>query len=202
MQQIFVTYLRARCLPLRLAALAVTALLGATIARAPAPAVRVDLEAATYPAVLVGALVPVLIGALAVAPAPVRLGWLTAAPTPRAWILRSVEFTLVITAACAAAAICGAPAQLGVAAVQNALVTMVAAGAFALLVGAGAATAVVGTAAVLMLLASPGMAGELWIVIDTQPDGADWLALGTLALIAAALMITVRTRGRPASARG
>ena len=85
MKQILTTYLRARCLPQRLAALAVTALIGAAIVRAPAPAVRVDLDAASYPAVLAGALVPVLVGALAVAPAPVRLGWLTAWLTMTAW---------------------------------------------------------------------------------------------------------------------
>lgn len=184
MTPIVATYLRARRLPQRLAALAVTGLLGAVIAQVPVPTVRVDLEAASYPAVLAGALVPVLIGVLAAAPAPVRLRWLTAVATGQVLLLRAVELTMVIAAAGLAAALCGVTAGLGAAAVQNALVTLCVAVVLTVAIGAGAATAVAGAGTVVMLLTSPGLAGAAWVVVDMQPDAADWLVLGVLAGIA------------------
>ncbi|WP_147200917.1 hypothetical protein [Pseudonocardia asaccharolytica] len=62
--------------------------LAAAIARVPAPALRVDLEVATYPAVVTRALAPVLVGVLGAAPAPVRLRWLDQSAVGRArWLL-------------------------------------------------------------------------------------------------------------------
>ncbi len=189
MTPIVATYLRARRLPQRLAALAVTGLLGAAIAQVPVPTVRVDLAATSYPAVLAGALVPVLIGVLAVTPAPVRLRWLTAVSTGRVRLLRAVELTVVTVAASLAAVLCGVTAGLGAAAVQNALVTLCGALVFAVAIGAGAATAVTGAGAVVLLLASPRLADTAWVVVDMQPDTADWLMIGVLAGIATAARI-------------
>lgn len=195
MSAVLATYLRAQRVPQRLVAIAVTAVLGAAIARAPAPAVRVDLEAASYPAVLIGALVPVLIGVLATAPAPVRLRWLTAAPTSRVRWLRATQLVLVTAVASAAAAFCGAPARLVGAAVQNALVTLFVAELLAVLIGSGVATAMAGAAAVVMLLVSPGLAGQPWVVIDTQADVVDWLLLLALAGAATAGMMRAGPAG-------
>ena len=91
------TYLRARCLPQRYVALGLVAALSVLVARVPMPAVRTDLDAASYPAVLVGAVAPVLIGALAVAPAPIRLRWLTTEGGRRLRVLRVLELMLVRT---------------------------------------------------------------------------------------------------------
>jgi hypothetical protein len=186
---VLVTYLRARRVPQRLLAVAAVTAAGAALASLPAPAVRVDLDAAAYPAVLVGALAPVLVGAVCAAPAPTRLGWLTEIADPRARLLALVELAIILAAATAAAAVCGLRAGLPAAAVQNALVTALLAIAVTPVLGAAAATALVGAAAVALLLASPGLSPAPWILIDTLPDAADWYVVGGLTPFAMVVLL-------------
>lgn len=74
--RVAVTQLRARRVPQRLTAVMAVGLGGAAVAQLPAPSLHVGIEAAGYPAVLVGALVPVLVGTVAVAPVSTSLTWL------------------------------------------------------------------------------------------------------------------------------
>lgn len=203
--RLLVTYLRARRVPQRMLAVTVVTAAGTALASLPAPAVRIDLDAAPYPAVLVGALAPVLVGVVCAAPAPTRLRWVTEVADPRAYLLALVELTIVLAAASAAAALCGFRADLSAAAVQNALITFLLVVTVSLALGAAAGSAAVGATAVAVLLVSPGLPPAWWVLVDTLPDGMDWWALVVLAPCAvAAWLRTGRhvSRGRSAPPAG
>lgn len=159
----------------------VVAVVGAFAARVPAPSLRVDLESASYPAVVVGAVVPVVVGALAAAPPGPRLGWLLGGRDRRAAALRVGELAAIAVASSLCAAVAGAPAGLTAAATQNALVTLFAAAVLTRLIGGGAAVAVVTAAAVTTLLAA-GAAGAGWAPVDGVADPVDWVASAILAV--------------------
>lgn len=190
----FTTCLRARRVPQRVLALVISGAVCALVARVPVPSLSVDLgadpTAAGYPAVLVAAAAPVLLGVLVAAPAPTRLRWLTDAPAVRARLLALIEFVIVLSAALLAAVGVGVPAdQVGVA-VQNAAITGCAALATAVVLGQGPATALVGAGATMVLLASPTLPPAPWVLVDVVADPADWVAAGVLGTIALTAALT------------
>lgn len=192
------TYLVARRVPERLASLAVLALAGAALARTPTPTLQVDFTAQSYPAVLVAAAAPVLIGVLAAVTVATRLGWLVQERSARACVLRLGEFTTVTLAAAAAAAICGARAEMVGVAVQNALVTQFATSVLALAIPGAAPALLTGAAATTLLLSSPGVENSVWVVSDGVADSADWIVVAALAPLAA-LSATIGGRWRPST---
>lgn len=171
---------RALGLPGRIVAMGVVAVVGAFAARVPAPSLRVDLESASYPAVVVAAVVPVVVGAIAAAPPGRQLAWLLNGRGRRGAAVRVVELAAVALAAALWAAVTAAPAGLIAAAAQNALVTLFSAVVLARLVGGGAAVAIV-TAAAIATLLTTGATGSAWMPVDGVADPADWVVTACLA---------------------
>lgn len=165
----------------------VVAGVGAFVARVPTPSLRVDLESATYPAVVVGAVVPVLLGALAAAPAGPQLAWLLNGRDRRATILRAVELAAIALVTSLSAAVAGAPAGVAGAAIQNGLVTLFTAVMLGRVLGGGVAVAVVTAAAVTALL-TVGSVGSAWLPVDGVADPVDWVVLACLAVPAFAVV--------------
>lgn len=180
--RVLLTYLRARGLSQRTSAMAALVVGGLALGRLPTPALRADLEPAAYPAVLVGALVPVLVGVVAAVPVRARLTWLTAMPSGRARLLDVVDRLLVLACAAVAGGLSASTAGLTWAGVQNALVVAAVAAASTVVVRLGPACVLVGGAAVVSLLTAPDTG-----IVDRAADLADWMLLAVLVPLGLAL---------------
>lgn len=174
-------YLLARRLPERLLAMVVLAVGGFGLGHLPTPSLRVDLEAVAYPAVLVGALVPVLVGVVAAYPVPERLTWLTAPARGRPRLLGLVESALVLAGAAGAGALSAVTASLAAAGAQNALMVAGVAAVLAIVLGAGPACVLVGAGGLVSLLTVPDVG-----IVDRTPDAADWVLVALLLPLALA----------------